>query len=266
MGGMTGSLLLLLWAGVSVSTMVDLQKRIIHGHDCNNNERQYHVQLNIKTQTGRALCGASLISDQWILTARHCWEPGETISAILRVHPHGNEITETINLNNIHQYDKADIMLLKLTTPRPGFIQIALPDCVNHPTPKNVMVQIAGHGAITAAPDKTRTPYRVPDLKCADIKVNNCPGVKKYDELFCGKTTDKTSPVDSCLGDSGGGVVYKEWIYGVISRGHQKACTGPDKYVGVCGYMSWITSITGITTSKPPKNILNRVRNVFKSG
>ncbi|XP_068575327.1 serine protease 1-like isoform X2 [Cebidichthys violaceus] len=74
MGGMTRLLLLLLWAGVTVGRVVDLQKRIIGGRDCTNTERGYHVFLKIN---GEPFCSGSLISKDWILTAAHCWEPEE---------------------------------------------------------------------------------------------------------------------------------------------------------------------------------------------
>ncbi|XP_073336912.1 putative trypsin-6 [Pagrus major] len=240
MGGMTGSLLLLLWAGVSVSTMVDLQKRIINGHDCNDNERQYHVKLKI---ADIYRCGGSLISDQWILTAAHCWKPGQKMEAVLRVHPGANEIPETINLNNIHQHGTADIMLLKLTTAKSGFNHINLPDCVQHPTPKKgATVKIAGHGATTAATDGTRINDEVDHLKCADIEVDDCPFPDvpelKAMQLFCGKT----GSADMCNGDSGGGVVNVagDRIYGVLSHMGDKACTKPVAMTEVCGCKKWI--------------------------
>ncbi|KAM4584774.1 uncharacterized protein PAE49_004221 [Odontesthes bonariensis] len=38
-------LLSMLWVGVTVSTVVDLHKRIIGGAECGPNERLYHVKL-----------------------------------------------------------------------------------------------------------------------------------------------------------------------------------------------------------------------------
>ncbi|KAG7239522.1 hypothetical protein INR49_028834, partial [Caranx melampygus] len=67
----------LLWLGVTLSTAMDLEKRIYGGKLCGNNERHYHVKLRIFHKNGEDTCGGSLVKKQWVLTAAHCWEPGE---------------------------------------------------------------------------------------------------------------------------------------------------------------------------------------------
>ncbi|XP_051240386.1 anionic trypsin-2-like [Dicentrarchus labrax] len=251
MGGMA-SLLLLLWVGLTVGKVVDLQKRIIGGHNCNNNERLYHVKLIAKVDaTHESLCGGSLISDQWILTAAHCWEPRWIITAHLGVHPrqgHGNAqqmqitedpqiFTDQDNNNNVRQHD---IMLLKL--PRKVTIRpVQLPDCKRRPN-VGATVQIAGHAARFEVP-----PY-VPDLQCADIKVVTCPHIVvnnvdwSYQHWLCGRTRG----VDTCPGDSGGGVVYNNKIYGVHSNSGTYACTAEAAFMDVCEYIQWIRIVTGL--------------------
>uniref|UniRef100_A0A4W6CWS4 Peptidase S1 domain-containing protein n=1 Tax=Lates calcarifer TaxID=8187 RepID=A0A4W6CWS4_LATCA len=243
-------------SGVTMTTALDLQKRIIGGQRCSDDERHYHVKLMMWNHNyERSFCGGSLISQHWILTAAHCLV---VIYAVLNVHPCPRELVQIKEPPKIYRDSSGrdhDLMLLKL--PKPAGIQSNdLPILPN----EEVYIFCAFVGVIiflcTGFCSKhflfSSDCFESPTLQCANIKVVDCNPLltslkndpiyytSKHQNIFCG-WADK---VDTCPGDSGGGVVDQhKKIHGVISFGDFVIPSSiPNAFMKLCKkeYLDWI--------------------------
>ncbi|NWI15321.1 THRB protein, partial [Crypturellus soui] len=237
--------------------------RIVKGEDAEVGSSPWQVML-YKKRPQELLCGASLISDSWVLTAAHClfyppWDKNLTTNDILvRIGKHfrakyENHKEKIVLLDKIIIHPKynwkenmdRDIALMHLKRP------VILSDYI-HPVclPTKELVQrlmLAGYkGRVTGWGNLKETwgtsPSNLPTvLQQLNIPIVNpaiCKAstkVKVTDNMFCaGYSSEDSRRGDACEGDSGGPFVMKSpddnrWYQvGIVSWG--EGCDRDDKY------------------------------------
>uniref|UniRef100_A0A3Q2H2H2 trypsin n=1 Tax=Equus caballus TaxID=9796 RepID=A0A3Q2H2H2_HORSE len=113
-------LIFLALLGAAVASSTDDDDKIVGGYTCQANSVPYQVSLNV----GYHICGGSLISNQWVVSAAHCYQSRFQV----RLGEHNIAVTEGneqfINSAkvirhpsyNSRTYDN-DILLIKLSSP-----------------------------------------------------------------------------------------------------------------------------------------------------
>uniref|UniRef100_A0A3Q1JG72 Prothrombin n=1 Tax=Anabas testudineus TaxID=64144 RepID=A0A3Q1JG72_ANATE len=238
-------------------------KRIVGGDDAEVASAPWQVML-YKRSPQELLCGASLISDQWILTAAHCilyppWNKNFTCDDILvRLGKHnrakferGTEKIVAIDEIIVHpKYNwkenlNRDIALLHLRRPVTFTNEIA-PICLpTKQVAQTLMTEgykgrVSGWGNLkeTWNPSARNLPTVLQQIHLPIVDQDTCrssTSVKVTDNMFCaGYKPEDIERGDACEGDSGGPFVMKypaenRWYQmGIVSWG--EGCDRDGKY------------------------------------
>uniref|UniRef100_A0A3B3SHS6 Peptidase S1 domain-containing protein n=1 Tax=Paramormyrops kingsleyae TaxID=1676925 RepID=A0A3B3SHS6_9TELE len=232
-----------------------MSSRVVGGVDARRGELPWQVSLRLQ---GQHTCGASIISEKWLVTAAHCFEryspAGWTVSLgsvvrsgigalvipLQRVILHPNYNSSNMNF---------DVALLELSVPAPKSYtiqSICLPSAV-HRFQKTDECYIGGWGSLREGGALTAL------LQKAQVGVIEQPDCQQVygrgltPNMMCAGFMEGGS--DTCMGDSGGPLACREhsgrwFIAGVTSWGHGCGRIGfPGVYVRVTAIREWLTGV-----------------------
>ncbi|XP_055967154.1 transmembrane protease serine 11B-like protein [Sorex fumeus] len=224
-------------------------------------EGEWPWQASLK-KNGKHYCGASLISERYLVTAAHCFKRTKdpknyTVSFGTRVSPPYmlHRVQQIIVHENYiagqHRNDIAIIMLTEKVSFKNDVHRICLPEATQIFSPGEGVV-VTGWGALSYDGEYPVLLQKAP-VKIIDTAT--CNAEEAYngmveDEMLCAGYIEGN--IDACHGDSGGPLVHPNsrniwYLVGIVSWGVECGKVNkPGVYVRVTSYRRWIASKTGI--------------------
>ncbi|XP_053975832.1 trypsin alpha-3-like [Hylaeus volcanicus] len=225
-----------------------LDSRIVGGNPADIHNHPYQLSL----QTSSHICGASIISSNWVVTAAHCvgmsadrysLKAGSsnkdqgTKYSVKRIikHPQYNSRTvdydiALLEINGQFQFSN-NVKAVKLATSEPA---------------AGTLVDVTGWGALQQGGQVS------PQLMKVSVPIVNRKQCQEAygsssitERMICAGYT--AGGKDSCQGDSGGPLTHQGTLYGIVSWGY--GCAQPKHpgvYSNVANLRSWIKQNSGV--------------------
>ncbi|XP_016298078.1 granzyme B-like [Sinocyclocheilus anshuiensis] len=241
------SVLLLVTLLPYLTAPASVQVGIVNGTEAKPHSRPYMVSVQ---SDNKHKCGGFLVSEQFVMTAAHCFKEGEKLTVVVGAHDytHGSCHMD-VKFYHIHPgYESKsllnDIMLLQLhekVNKSKNVNWISIPK-KNKDIKTKVKCSVAGWGK------KNTKGAASAKLMEVDVTIIDAKECKKY----WGKNYSTSRMVCAggrggfCQGDSGGPLVCNNVAVGVVSFNELNNCNSPklpNVYTKISKFLSWIKAI-----------------------
>uniref|UniRef100_A0A8C3J631 Acrosin n=1 Tax=Calidris pygmaea TaxID=425635 RepID=A0A8C3J631_9CHAR len=264
------------------------KSRVVGGTDAQPGAWPWIVSIQEPWKTGlRHICGGSLISPQWVLTAAHCfinvrnitmWRVVIGVTQLTQLGPEAQVRNIKRLLPHRHYSsisERNDIALLELDQPVQcsSYVQLACVPDASLRVSELTTCYVSGWGATTARCEFPKNTTDVlQEAQVHLIDVNLCNSSRWYAGAIHTHNLCAGYPqggIDTCQGDSGGPLTCKDsnadyfWLVGVTSWG--KGCARanrPGVYTSTQHFYRWILIQMGL---RPPLSATPTPQPVFTS-
>ncbi|XP_066999043.2 trypsin-1 isoform X2 [Anabrus simplex] len=237
-----------------------MDNRILRGENASITEfpSMVFLKIGLRRKGVYSLCGGTIISERWILTAAHCVHNAIASNITMRVGSenklHGGSVRRASRIIEHEEYSfkedggkrkkvRNDIALVEAEEPFPLnnlTIKTARLAVRNEDTAPGTIVTVAGWGVIEGN-------YGTKILQKAELEIIRSQRCGKHDRTkLCAVDSRKEKGI--CSGDSGGPVFKKGVLVGVTSTG-QGNCNlkgSVSTSASVAYFRDWIYQNSGI--------------------
>ena len=244
---------------------------IVGGNTAADGEFPFLVRLYITIDDATYLCGGSLLSDTWVITAAHCLvgatASGVSIRAGSNQKSSGGEVISASQIFTHPDYDNYsldnDLALIELSAavsaPKTGTIN-RLTTNESSAMPEGSTVWVAGWGTTASGGSSSENLLKVSvDVSYRDACAANSdyPDSELTHNMLCAGVPGGGQ--DACQGDSGGPLIRysgnETWLAGIVSWGQGCALADyPGVYTRVANYDSWINQMMDSGSSNTGEN------------